>query len=152
MPKKYTKKECREIYEKLPPKIKELFWDEDVSDRIEKVIKRFNLGKIKGDRLNKIIFYVFLGLLPPSLIKRMLKEKLALSEKESEELGDEVIRYIIAPMKHLLKMLYKKEEFEKVGIKSDFYEKDTETERKKSPQKKEETSKDSSDPYREPVE
>ncbi len=136
---KYEAKELWDLYQNLPKKIQNIFWDKDISSRIEKTSARFELSEEKTDTLVRIVAFIYLGILPPSRIKQVLEEEMALREEKSKVLADEIIRFLIAPLGPLLRELYSKEEIEGVGIKS-FKE-----------EKKEKNSSEFGDVYREPL-
>ncbi len=138
MLKTYTKEEYRDLYENLPQKIQSLFWDEDVANRIEKIVERFDIDEKRNEKLLQMISFVYFGILPPSHIKKVVEVEISIKDK-NEMLSSEIIRLLIAPFYLLLKELYDDEEFKKIGIHSF--------------SKEEEKSKnDFGDVYREPIE
>jgi hypothetical protein len=142
MLKSYTVEEYRNLYENLPKKIQRLFWEEDVTDRIIKLTERFQLDDRKSKKIIQIVAFIYYGILPPSHIKRVVEVEINLGSDKNEAISNEIIRLLIAPFYVLLKNLYEKDEFEKIGIKS-FLDEEKST-------KKERNS--FGDLYREPIE
>jgi hypothetical protein len=118
MLKRYTEDEYWALYRQLPEKVKNLFWEEDVIERIGKITERFNLGIKNKGSLAEIIGHLFLGILPPAHIKSVVKKEIGLGEESSEKLSNEIIRFIIYPTQHLLREIYTAEEFQDAGIKT----------------------------------
>ncbi len=141
MPENYDSKEYWELYKNLPKKIQNLFWEDDISSRIEKITERFELDNERREKLLEIVASVYLGILPPSQIKNTVSQKVRMSEEKTSLLSNEIIRFLVSPLKPLLEDIYEKEEFEKIGIKSFKEEVD-----------KKENNSDFGDVYREPVE
>lgn len=136
MLKDYSKEEIWRLYENLPEELKEAIFSEIVAEDLYKICKR---NKIKDcPKLSKIVGYVFLGLLPPEKLKETLKSELFLTSKESEEVFQEIERFVFFPYRRGLSILYGKK------IEEPFEEKQT-TEEKID-------EKEIRDIYREPIE
>ena len=118
MRKEYTIKEKWEMYEKLSQKNKDLFWDDGVSARIKKSSSRYNLTEDQNDILFDVIAMLFLGVLLPSQLPKTIKEEILLENNTA--LAQEIIRFVIYPVHHILRNLYADEEFDKIGVKKDF--------------------------------
>ncbi len=143
MLKEYTTDEYWKLYEDLPPKAQELFWEDDIDDRIEKIAERFRLNEQKKKKTIRTIAHLFFGIVPLSQIKTIVREEIALGEDDGEKLSKEIIRFIIYPVQHILREVHEEEEFQKIGVKSGFQE-EKGGEREKSS--------DFGDIYREPIE
>ncbi len=139
MIKKHTIEEKQELYEKLSKQNKSLFWDEGVSARIKKSITRFNLTDEQSNILFEILGNLFIGTLLPSQLPKIIEQEIPI--ENSNNLSQEIIRFVIYPIHHVLRSLYADEEFDKIGVKKDF----TEKERK-------EWQSEFGDTYREPIE
>jgi hypothetical protein len=139
MLKKYTEDEYWDLYKQLPPKVKDLFWEEDIAERINKIKERFSLTEEKKDFLIEIIGHLFLGILPPEHINSVIQKEIILEEDHSEKLSNEVIRFIIYPIQHLLREIYTDENFQNAGIKKMYGEENI-------------VNKKNDDVYREPIE
>lgn len=139
MYKKYTKEEKQELYEKLPVKNKSLFWDEGVNARISKIISRFSLTDSQSDELFEIIGNLFAGVLLPSYFSKAIEEKIPM--ENNNNLTQELIRFVIYPVNHILRDIYADEEFDKIGVKKNF-----------STEEKRKWHNEFGDTYREPVE
>jgi hypothetical protein len=133
---KYTTTEYRDLYENLSKKIQSLFWDEDFSNRIAKITERFKLNKREEEKLMTLTAHIFLGVLPPSQISHALDGEIILDRDNTERLANEIIRFLVSPIQHLLREIYEDDDFKKVGIKNDFYQKTNTT---------------NGDSYREPI-
>ncbi len=134
--KRRTSEEYLELYKDLPLKNQELVWEEDITDRKNKLVKDFNLGEIYDEEIDIVILHLLLGILPPSQIKMVIEKEITLGEK----FVDEFIQYIVLPIQHLLEEIYNKEEFSKIGN----WLTEEEQENHERPSFK--------DPYREPIE
>jgi len=77
MLKKYTQKEYHDLYESLPKKMQHLFWEDDISNRIEKISERFELTNKEIWRITEIIAHLFLGILPPEHISSVIQKELS---------------------------------------------------------------------------
>lgn len=141
MLKSYTVEEYRDLYEALPKKIQRLFWEEDVSDRITKLIERFNLGEREATKIVQIVAFVYYGILPPSHLKKVVEVEIGI-DQNNETITNEIIRLLIAPFYVILKELYEKDEFQKIGIKP-FYDDEKNIKKEKN---------SFGDIYREPIE
>ncbi len=140
MRKNITQEEQLERYKSLPKKNKDLFWEESIDNSIETLSEKFNIKDELKERLERIVLYLLLGFLPPSHIKRAIKQELLLEEEKATEFTNNFIKNIILPFIKTLNNLYDKEEFERIGLKEGIlYSK-----RNEGP--------GSDDPYREPVE
>lgn len=139
MRKEYTTKEKWEMYEKLFQKNKDLFWDDGVSARIKKSSSRFNLTEEEEKTLLDIIAALFLGVLLPSQLPKTIEQEIP--TENSSNLAQEIIRFVIYPIQHILRNLYADEEFDKIGIKKDFSDKE-----------RKEWQSEFGDTYREPIE
>ncbi len=143
MIKKYTAEERRDLYKNLPKKLQNLFWEDDIADRLEKIYERFKLSHAQRLTLMEIIAHLFLGVLPVSQIKTTVEKEIGLGEDDSEKLAKEIVRFIVYPVQHILREVYNEEEFRKIGVRSSFHEED-------KPEKGKEN--DFGDAYREPIE
>ncbi len=143
MLKKYTTDDYWKLYEDLSPKIQNLFWENDIDNRIEKIAERFQLGENKKEKVIQIIAHLFFGVLPLSQIKTAVEKEIALESTENEKLSKEIVRFIIYPVQHILREVHEEEEFKKIGVRSNFHEED-------KPEKEKTT--DFGDIYREPIE
>jgi hypothetical protein len=139
MLKKYTEDEYWALYKQLPSKVKDLFWEEDIAERINKIKERFSLTEEKENSLIEIIAHLFLGILPPEHVSSVIQKEIVLEEDHSEKLSNEVIRFIIYPVQHLLREIYTDENFQNAGIKKMYGEENI-------------VNKKNGDVYREPIE
>ncbi len=140
MRKNISQEEQLERYKSLPKKNKDLLWEESINNSIETLSENFNMRDDIKERLEKIVLYLLLGFLPPSHIKRAVKQELLLEEEKATEFTNNFIKNIIIPFAKTLNNLYEKEEFERIGLKEGIlYSK-----------RNEESNSD--DPYREPIE
>ncbi len=139
MHKKYTSEEKQELYQKLSKKNKSLFWDEGVNTRIGKTISRFSLTDAQSDILFEIIGNLFAGVSLPSQIPKIIEKEIPI--ESNTNLAQEIIRFVIYPVNHILRNLYADEEFDKIGVKKDF-----------STEEKRKWHNEFGDTYREPVE
>ncbi len=139
MQKKHTIDDYWEIYEKLPKKNQEVFWEDDVGFRVQKIASRFQLPEEERDSLYRVVGQLFLGIIPPSELKKSIKENV--TENNLENLSQEIIRFVIYPVQHILRNLYADEEFNKIGVKKDF-----------SVEEKRKWHNEFGDTYREPIE
>lgn len=119
MLKKYTQEDYIELYDSLPEKIQILFWEDDVPNRIEKMAERFNLSSKEEEKITKMAFHLFLGILPPSHIRVTVSSEFSLDEITSEKLSKEILRFIVYPIHHLLKELYDGEDFKGTDVKTE---------------------------------
>jgi hypothetical protein len=103
---KITKNEYFEIYRKLPREVKDIFWDEKTALIIKKLEERYN---IKGNAVPVIVGFVLLGLIPLSNIPKTLRIKTRMTEKEAEDLADDIKRHILLPVKSFLEKAYEEE-------------------------------------------
>lgn len=120
--KKYTPDEYQEIFDELPEKVKTAFWDPDVSKRARKTSSRFNLSSEESYTLLRLVGHIFLGITPPSQIKKEVQD--SFPEDIVENLYHEVIRFIIYPTQKVLREIYSDEEFKEIGVSADFKEED----------------------------
>ncbi len=130
-----------DLYKNLPEKLQNIFWEDDIDNRIEKISERFKLSHTQRLFFSKMIAHLFLGLLPISQIEATVKEEIALREDDNEKLAQEIVRFIVYPIQHLLREVYDDEEFQKIGVKNTFQE-----------EKEERSTTDFGDVYREPIE
>lgn len=133
--KEEVKNEYLEIYKKLPEQVRDLFWSEEVVLIIKKLEQRYN---IKGNAIPVIVGFVLLGLIPLSDIPKTIRIKTRISEKEAENLADDIKRHILLPVKSFLE-----EEYEEKLIIKEKKENDEEIEVALNRSKK--------DPYKEPI-
>ncbi len=118
MLKSYTVDEYRNLYEGLSKKMQRLFWDDDISGRIEKISERFDLKNKEMKKLLQIIAHLFLGILPPSHIKKVVEVEIGINGDRNEMISNEITRLLVAPFYMLLKEIYEEDEFKKIGVKS----------------------------------
>ncbi len=133
--KEEVKNEYLEIYKKLPEQVRDLFWSEEVVLIIKKLEQRYN---IKGNAIPVIVGFVLLGLIPLSDIPKTIRIKTRISEKEAENLADDIKRHILLPVKSFLE-----EEYEEKLIIKEKKENDKEIEVALNRAK--------NDPYKEPI-
>ncbi len=133
-----TTEEKWKLYEDLPEKIQDLFWSDDINGRAHKTVRRFNLNEKEKSSLFEIVGSILLGLIPPTQLRRVIQENFP--ENIAESLFNEVVRFIIYPINHLLREVYADEEFNKIGVKKSFTENE-----------KEKWEADFGDNYREPI-
>lgn len=107
---KYTTEEYRKLYKELPQKVKNIFWEDDVSDRIEKIVERHELSDLKERKLIRLVAHIYLGLLPPKDIRRTVSEEIDANPDDAEKITNDINRLIVFPTKHLLKEIYKGDE------------------------------------------
>ncbi len=120
MLKKYTHEDYIKAYEELPKDVQKLFWDNDMGNRIKRASTRYNLTEEEESLLFKVVAQLFLGITPPSQLKELIKD--AFPENLSDNLFNEIVRFIIYPAQVILRKLYADEEFDKIGVKGDFSE------------------------------
>ncbi len=137
---KTSTKEILEAYSKLPKKITDLFWSEDISTRLQKIEKTFDLTEHQGDILTEIIAHVFLGLLPPCSMRESLQKELSVDNLIANKITEEAFRSLIFPFQEELKEVYTDEDFK--IFKNETLAEKIERERKGGV----------SDSYREPIE
>ncbi len=121
---RYTTEEYKKIYSELPPKVRPLFWEEDIGNRMENIAKRHELSRIKYEKLRILIAHIFLGLLPPKNIKKTVKEEIDANPDHAEKITVDINRLIVAPTKHLLKEVYEddhEEDKDKKEVNGDAY-------------------------------
>ncbi len=106
-----TTKEILEAYGKLPKKITDLFWSDDVSVRLQKIEKSFNLTKEQGDQLTEIMSLLFLGFLPPYSISKEIEKRFSLDEFSSKKITEDFFRMIVFPLQGALTEIYAVEDF-----------------------------------------
>jgi len=124
--KKYKADEYWKLYEDLPQKVKEVFWEEDMGKRLEKISERFSLEEKEKETLLELVVHLFLGVFPPSHIAQIIEKEIPLSGDGCEKLTTEFIRFIVYPSQNILRELYSEEEFNKIGVKKGFQEEKTE--------------------------
>ncbi len=133
----YTTQEYREIYKDLPKKVKNLFWEDDIADRIRKIVERHELNEYKEKKIIRIVAHIFFGLLPPKNLKEVVLKEIVASPDYAERIVLDINRLIVSPTKHLLKEVYEEE--------------NKEEDQKSIPHAQEKTT-GFSDAYREPIE
>ena len=102
----YTKKELLNLFEKLPPQLKETMLSEETADSIFNIAKRHNIEK-KVSQLAKKVGEVLLGILPPKELPKVLIEETGIDEETAEKILFEVTRLILYPVKASLSEIYK---------------------------------------------
>ncbi len=105
--------EILDIYETLPKKITDLFWSDDVANRIKKIESSFGLTEKQGDALTGITAYLLLGILSPLSLEKTIKGELNLEENIAEKITDDYFRLLVFPLKPLLRHLYEENEFKR---------------------------------------
>ncbi len=116
MLKEYTTKEYQELYLSLPKKMQSVFWDEELSSRVEKISERFNLSSSHQHKIVKMTVHLFLGVLPPGQVGLVINEELKLEGSLSQKITNDFVRFIIYPIQHLLREIYSEEDFKIAGI------------------------------------
>ena len=106
---KYTTEEYRKLYRELPEKIKDLFWEDDIGDRIGKIVDRHELSDVKEKKVIRLVAHIFLGLLPPKNLKKTVLEEIDANPDDAKRIIADIKRLIIFPTKHLLKEIYEEE-------------------------------------------
>lgn len=133
----YTTQEYRKLYENLPKKVKNLFWEDDIADRIEKIVERHELSKVKEKKMIRLVAHIFFGLLPYKNLKETVLKEIDANPDHAEKIVLDINRLIISPTRHLLKEVYAEENEKESSKKSIFHTQGEEM---------------SGDNYREPIE
>lgn len=113
-----SKEEFTKLYRTLPPKIKDVLFDEEVGLTLIKICKRHNIEHIYDDMMD-LTTKTLIGLLPPEEIEKVLIRDLDISMVSAKEIAIEVNRFIFFPIKEEISDLY--------GIKSKEVFKDEES-------------------------
>jgi hypothetical protein len=137
---KYTIEEYSTLYDSLSEKNRELFWNNDISSRIRKIEEDFTLTEKQGDAITLITAHLFLGILPPIKLEKVIRDELKINDSTSEKITDTFFRTLVFPVQLSLKNLYED---------SDFRRTDKETPLQRAEREK---ANNINDLYREPIE
>lgn len=112
MTKEITKEEFWDLYEKLPPELKEAIFSVETADHISNICNRYEIQGEGISKVAKIIGDVLLGLLPLENLPNELDSVLTLEKDVIKKMNREVNRFIFFPIKTALKELYEQEDAE----------------------------------------
>ena len=107
MAKEYTKKQLWELYNKLPPTLKEVVFSEKAAETIYNVCEKNNIDRISS--LTRYIQDVLLGILRPSEFQATIETGLGLKKDVTKKVAQEIHRFIFYPVKSSLEELYSME-------------------------------------------
>jgi len=102
----YPPEQLRKLYEKLPERLKEAVFSEEVANNIANISEQNNLEKEKSLKLAKYVGYVFLGILPPNELEGILIKDLATDNNSAKKISDEIKQIVFSPLKKDLETLY----------------------------------------------
>lgn len=144
-----TEEELEKRYQSLPPELKEALSDKKLSEKVDLIGKEFKISEEAIEELAAISGEVFLGILPLSNLAKELKEKLNISENESQALAEKLNSEIFYKYKDQLSSLQKfpsSSQIKEEGPIKTSEDKKVIEEREELLRKKREN-----DPYREPI-
>lgn len=142
----YTQEELQKLFDLLPAELKSVILSLETAEKIRNVCQRYQLKEEEMPELAALVGDVLMGLLPPHIFLKDLKEKLYLDEEKAEGVFQEVNRFILFPVKNFLAEFYPEIKFVPGGR--------IEVQKPVSPEmklKKTEEKEEGEDIYREPI-
>lgn len=130
-------------YESLPGELKRALFDPEIANRIYKIGESFNIPKEKMETLAQITGKVFLKIIDLDYLKDALKDDLEISLVDAEKLCQKLNKEVFSPYKKYLKETKE----ETIGQTQQMNDQKQE----KIKTKKELSSKEENDKYREPI-
>jgi len=104
MAKEYTKKQLWELYNKLPPTLKEVVFSEKAAETIYNVCEKNDIDRISD--LTRYVQDVLLGILKPDEFQTTIGTGLGIEKDVAEKVAQEINRFIFYPIKGSLEELY----------------------------------------------
>lgn len=106
MRKPYSPEKFWEYYESLPPELQEALFSKEISDKIKRIGKMYDLDLPKIGKISSLVGDVFLGLLHPDEFKEELEKELPEEKQYIKEIAHDVWRLILFPLKDALSQIY----------------------------------------------
>lgn len=107
MVKEYTKKQLWELYNKLPPILKEVVFSEKSAESIYSVCEKNDINEVSS--LTRYVQDVLLGILRPDEFQTTIESELKLEKDAAKKVAQEINRFIFYPVKSSLEELYSME-------------------------------------------
>lgn len=101
----YTSKEIDHLLKTLPPSILDALLSEESANTIKRICQRNELGEEESSFTAETTGSVLLGLLNPNQLKNELAKKVG--KEKAERLAQEIIRFILFPIKEDLSHFYR---------------------------------------------
>jgi len=103
----YPREQLLDLYKSLPKELQVAIFSADNADKILDICKR---NGVEDDKIISEIAknsgYVMMGVLPPSDLKKTIKEETGLKEETAEKIAWEISRFIFLPVRQFLEPLY----------------------------------------------
>lgn len=116
----YNPKDLQERYQKLPPPLKDAFFNPDVSEKVFQTGRKFGLNIEKIGLLAEEVAYIVLGLSRPELFIKELGSKLEVDLDRAREIAKEINHQIFFPLRQALKETHQiefgEEAFKEAGV------------------------------------
>ena len=103
----YTKKQLWELYNKLPPTLKEVVFSEKAAEAIYSVCEKNNIDRVSD--LARYVQDVLLGILKPDEFQLTVETGLGLEKDIAKKVAQEINRFIFYPVKKSLEDIYSME-------------------------------------------
>jgi len=107
MPKKYTKKQYWNLFQKLSDELKTQLLSEETANDIFNVCDKYEIEQVS--QLASITGDVLLGILKPDEFKTIIEQELELKKDTAKKVAQEINRFIFYPVKRSLEELYSME-------------------------------------------
>jgi len=107
MAKEYTKKQLWELYNKLPPTLKEVVFSGKAAETIYNVCEKNDINRISD--LTRYVQDVLLGILKPDEFQATIRTGLGIEKDVAKKVAQEINRFIFYPVKGSLEELYNME-------------------------------------------
>jgi len=105
---KYTKEEVWSVFEKLPKELKSAVFSEETANIVWDICQKYP-AEIKDKKIPQVaelIGYSLMGFLPPAEFEDSLRKEVGLNITTAQEITQQVIRFILYPLKEHLEPLY----------------------------------------------
>lgn len=109
MPKKYTRDQYWQLFEKLPEELKDLILAEETAKDIYDICERNDVDVFLVPKVAKYAGNVLMGILPPEEFEGVLEKEVGLKKAKAKEVAREIHRHIFFPVRGLLEQLYRVE-------------------------------------------
>ena len=108
MPKKYTKKQFWQLYEKLPQELKDAVFAEETDDSIYEACKS-NEVLDNHEQIVEFVGQVLIGVLRPDEFQETIEQGLELNKNVAKKMTQEINRFVFFPVKKSLEDIYSME-------------------------------------------
>ncbi|MBU2579086.1 hypothetical protein KKA09_03145 [Patescibacteria group bacterium] len=159
----YNQKELQGLFEVLPEELKDAILSEQTAETIRKICERYKIEERNMSEIAGLVGNVLMGLFPPENFLASLQVELNIEKEKSQNIFQEINRFIFFPVKNFLIEFYPEIKFahggkvadESIAIEEKFAKEKLEkieSEKAAPIEESKETKKTGDDVYREPIE